>query len=71
MNEDEMIERLNRGGGYVITYELYTVDPDRVPATGEIRFIIPLVPSPAEPLAAMVPLDPVRIVWTGAEWTRL
>ncbi len=64
------IERLN-AGKLAITYEMAVVPPDRQPVTGEVRYIIPLAPSSAEPLAAMVPLRPVRIIWTGKHWVRI
>jgi hypothetical protein len=41
-----------------------------VPVIGELRYLLPLVPSPAEPLASMVPLPPVEILWNGARSVR-
>jgi hypothetical protein len=67
MTGPEQIDKLNRGE-YVTTYELVVVMPDRTRVAGEVRYIIPLVPNPAEPLAQMWPLDPVRIVWDGEKW---
>jgi hypothetical protein len=60
----EQLDTLNHGG-HVITYELTQVAPDRRPVLGELRYLVPLVPSPAEPLAAMVPLAPVPILWNA------
>ena len=67
MTGSEMIERINRGE-HVVTYEMVHVRPDRAPVSGEIRYIVPLVPARWEPLASMMPLDPVRIIWDGAKW---
>jgi hypothetical protein len=66
---DDELKKLNRGG-HVVTYELAQVRPDRVPVIGELRYLLPLVPSPAEPLASMVPLPPVEILWNGARSVR-
>jgi len=63
----EQLEKLNHGG-HVVTYELAQVAPDRRPVVGELRYLVPLVPSPAEPLASMVPLAPAEILWNGARW---
>jgi hypothetical protein len=63
----QQIEKLNRGER-VATYQLVQVDPARKPVVGEVRYMVPLAPNPAEPLAQMLPLRPVQMVWTGAEW---
>ena len=68
MNDD--IDRLNNGE-HVVTYEMLQVQPGRKPVTGEIRFVVPLLPSPAEPLAAMVLSDPLRIIWNGNRWVKI
>lgn len=60
------IARLNAGES-VPTYEM-TRAPDRRPLTGELRYIMPMAPAPWEPLAAMVPLGPIPIIWNGNEW---
>ena len=65
----EQLDKLNHGG-HVVTYQLTQVAPDRPPVVGELRYIVPLVPSPAEPLASMVPLAPVEILWSGERWVR-
>jgi len=67
MTGAEMIEKLNRGE-HVITYQLVHVMPDRQPIVGEKRYIVPLVPMPGEPLASMMPLEPVSIIWDGTKW---
>ncbi|WP_036048661.1 hypothetical protein [Bradyrhizobium sp. Tv2a-2] len=67
---ESLLTKLNNGE-HVVTYELLPVRPDRKPAMGEIRQLMPLTPSPWEPLASMVPLDPVRIIWNGAQWLEI
>ncbi|SHG87725.1 hypothetical protein [Bradyrhizobium erythrophlei] len=62
----QQIAKLNRGE-QVLTYQLVPIAP-RKPVVGELRYIVPLVPNPAEPLAQMFPLRPQRIAWTGKEW---
>jgi hypothetical protein len=62
----QQIEKLNRGE-QVLTYQLVPVAPHK-PVVGELRYIVPLIPNPAEPLAQLLPLRPQRIVWTGARW---
>jgi hypothetical protein len=44
------------------------VPQDRLPVVGELRYMVPLMPALGEPLAAMMPLDPIRIACTGTEW---
>jgi hypothetical protein len=63
----QQIEKLNRGE-HVPTYQMVQVAHLRSPITGELRYLQPFVPAPGEPLASMVPLRPVRIVWTGEKW---
>lgn len=62
-----LLEKLN-SGEHVVTYEMLQVRPDRKPVVGEIRYIIPLIPSPFEPLAAMIPANPIQIIWDGKQW---
>lgn len=62
-----LLDKLNRGE-HVVTWEMLQVRPDRTPVTGEIRFIIPWIPSPAEPLAALIPANPIQIIWNGKQW---
>ena len=50
------------------TYELKEVPEERKPVIGEIRFSLPLLPMPGEPLASMIHGYPLRIVWDGKEW---
>lgn len=61
------IEKLNRGE-YVVTYKMVQVQPDHKPVTGEIRYLMPLIPSPSEPLASMMLSDPICIVWDSVKW---
>lgn len=67
MTASEQIEKLNNGE-YAVTYDLIQARPDRKPIIGEFRYLLPLAASPVEPLASMVQLDPVRIVWAGDKW---
>lgn len=62
-----MLDRLNRGER-VVTYQMVQVPPQNRPITGEVRWLQPMIPSPADPLAAVVPLMPAGIIWDGAEW---
>jgi hypothetical protein len=66
MNNNQL-RRLN-SGHRVQTFELVPVPQDRLPVVGEQRYMVPLMPALGEPLAAMMPLDPIRIAWTGTEW---
>lgn len=65
-----LLDRLNHGE-HVVTYEIRQVLPWREPVVGEVRYLIPLVPSPAEPLAAMMPANPIPIAWNGKQWIRV
>ena len=51
-----------------LMYELVQVRPDRKPVIGEIRYIIPLLPMAGESLKAMIPTNPIAIVWDGTQW---
>jgi hypothetical protein len=66
MTGSEMIDKLNRGE-HVITYEMLPVQP-RAPVIGEMRYVIPLLPMPGEPLASMIHGDPILIIWDGTKW---
>jgi hypothetical protein len=60
------LEELNRGEE-VVTYHMLQA-PRTAPVVGEIRYLMPLVPAPWEPLSSMMALYPVQIAWTGKEW---
>ena len=63
----KMLEKLNRGE-HVVTYELAQVRPARKPVIGEIRYLMPLIPMPGEPLASMMLSNPLRIIYDGEKW---
>lgn len=67
MKAQDQIARLN-SGEHGVTYELLQVDPARRPITGEVRYLVTLIASP-DP-GAMLPMDPVAIIWTGKEWMK-
>lgn len=62
----QQIEALNNGE-LITTYDLVETEP-REPLMGEIRYLIPTMPAPWEPLAALMPLSPARIIFDGKQW---
>lgn len=63
----DTIGRLN-AGERVTLYKLVVDEAPGMRFVGEIRYIVPLVPASWEPLASMMPLGLVPILWDGTQW---